>query len=114
METKSLLNKTVCIYNGALSNSNDFFLADLSKGSVMDHITAIYKYAVDNDILSGSDDDDLDLIGLNIISDNDSDEEIDTPIHILDNLSNDNKFLAWYKNISLKCTGYGYLEFVYN
>ena len=104
---------TVCIYNGALSNSNDYFLADLSKGSVMNHITAIYKYALDNDILS-DDDDDSALIGLNIISDNDSDEEIDTPIHILDKLCNDNNFLSWYKNISLKCTGYGYLEFVYN
>lgn len=107
-------NKLVRIYNGALSNSNDFFLADLSKGTIRKHITAIYKYAMDNDILS--DDDDSALIGLNIIADTDSDysEETDTPIHILDRFSNDSSFKECYKTVSLRCTGNGYIEFIYN
>lgn len=114
METKTLC-KLVRIYNGTLSNSNDFFLADLSKGTIRKHITAIYKYAVDNDLLS-DDDDDSALIGLNIIADTDSDysEEMDTPIHILDRFSNDNSFKEWYKTVSLRCTGNGYIEFIYN
>lgn len=108
-----LLNKVVRIYNGAVSNSNDFFLADLRKGTILEHMTAVYKFIMDNVTLS---DEDLALLEENVVADSDSDysEDLHTPIHILDRFSNHSSFKEWYKNISLRCTGNGYIEFIYN
>ena len=110
--------KLVHIYNGLLSDSNEHFIADLDKGSVMNHLSMIYLLAVNSGLLSDDNEQCWSNIEDNIIhyADNDTTDGLYVPIHELDHNSKSKQFREWSEHVTIyhSAQGLGYSEFIYN